>query len=158
MPAASIQPTGRSGKLLGWTPRQVAYKMKKHGISVPDRQLACVPTQSAEGQAYLGAMRAAANFAWANRQAIAHWTREAFVQVLGRSAGNALEVQEAIDFLIGSARDPRLLARVLDNVRQSIEALPFGFLQKVDSQNLLTFIIDEHPQMRPRHTDWRRWF
>jgi flagellar motor switch protein FliG len=34
----------------------------------------------------------------------------------------------------------------LDNVRQSIEALPFGFLQKVDSQNLLTFLIDEHPQ------------
>jgi len=34
----------------------------------------------------------------------------------------------------------------LDCVRQSIEALPFGFLQKVDSQNLLTFIIDEHPQ------------
>lgn len=34
----------------------------------------------------------------------------------------------------------------LDNVRQSIEALPFGFLKKVDPQNLLTFIIDEHPQ------------
>jgi flagellar motor switch protein FliG len=34
----------------------------------------------------------------------------------------------------------------LDNVRQQIEALPFGFLQRVDSQNLLTFIIDEHPQ------------
>jgi flagellar motor switch protein FliG len=34
----------------------------------------------------------------------------------------------------------------LDNVRQSIEALPFGFLQKVDNQNLLTFIVDEHPQ------------
>jgi flagellar motor switch protein FliG len=34
----------------------------------------------------------------------------------------------------------------LDNVRQSIEALPFGFLQKVDTQNLLTFIMDEHPQ------------
>ncbi len=34
----------------------------------------------------------------------------------------------------------------IDNVRQSIEALPFGFLQGVDSQNLLTFIIDEHPQ------------
>ena len=34
----------------------------------------------------------------------------------------------------------------LDNVRQSIEAVPFGFLHKVDSQNLLTFIIDEHPQ------------
>ncbi|HPP52588.1 MAG TPA: flagellar motor switch protein FliG, partial [Thermoguttaceae bacterium] len=34
----------------------------------------------------------------------------------------------------------------LETVRQSIEAIPFGFLQKVDSQNLLTFIIDEHPQ------------
>ena len=34
----------------------------------------------------------------------------------------------------------------LDNVRQQIEAVPFGFLQKVDSQNLLTFIVDEHPQ------------
>src|SRR6185369_5638658 len=34
----------------------------------------------------------------------------------------------------------------IDNVRQQIEAVPFGFLQKVDSQNLLTFIIDEHPQ------------
>jgi flagellar motor switch protein FliG len=34
----------------------------------------------------------------------------------------------------------------LDTVRQSIEALPFGFLQKVDSQNVLTFIVDEHPQ------------
>ena len=36
--------------------------------------------------------------------------------------------------------------QTLDNVRQSIEALPFGFLQKVDNQNLLTFIMDEHPQ------------
>jgi flagellar motor switch protein FliG len=36
--------------------------------------------------------------------------------------------------------------QTLDNVRQSIEALPFGFLQKVDHQNLLTFIMDEHPQ------------
>jgi flagellar motor switch protein FliG len=37
-------------------------------------------------------------------------------------------------------------SQTLENVRHSIEALPFGFLQKVDSQNLLTFIIDEHPQ------------
>ena len=34
----------------------------------------------------------------------------------------------------------------LENVRQQIEAMPFGFLQKVDSQHLLTFIMDEHPQ------------
>ncbi len=40
----------------------------------------------------------------------------------------------------------RAAAPTIESVRQSIEALPFGFLQKVDSQNLLTFIIDEHPQ------------
>ncbi len=40
----------------------------------------------------------------------------------------------------------RSAAETLDNVRQSIEALPFGFLKKVDPQNLLTFILDEHPQ------------
>ncbi|MGL6225070.1 MAG: flagellar motor switch protein FliG [Thermoguttaceae bacterium] len=37
-------------------------------------------------------------------------------------------------------------AAVIENVRNSLEAIPFGFLQKVDSENLLTFIIDEHPQ------------
>jgi len=59
--------------------------MKNYGITLPDRQLACVPIQSPEGQAYLGAMRAAANFAWANRQAILHFTRGAFQKVFGRS-------------------------------------------------------------------------
>ncbi len=51
--------------------------MKIHGLSVPDRQLACAPLRSREGQAYLAAMAAAANFAWANRQAITHRVREA---------------------------------------------------------------------------------
>jgi len=58
--------------------------MKKYGIDVPDRQLACVPAQSAEGQAYLKAMRAAANFAWANRQAILHFLRASFARVFGK--------------------------------------------------------------------------
>lgn len=60
--------------------------MKKHGISVPDRQLACVPVRSAEGEAYLGAMAAAANFAFANRQMMTHWVREVFGRVIGRSS------------------------------------------------------------------------
>jgi tRNA-splicing ligase RtcB len=64
---------------------QMGPAMKRYGISVPDRQLACVPIQSPEGQAYLGAMRAAANFAWANRQAILHFVRGAFHKVFGRS-------------------------------------------------------------------------
>jgi len=50
----------------------------KYGITLPDRELASVPVTSQEGRRYLGAMAAAANFAWANRQMITHWVRKAF--------------------------------------------------------------------------------
>jgi len=57
--------------------------MPKYKITLPDRQLACAPACSEEGKAYLGAMAAAANFAWANRQAIMHFLRDAFRRVFG---------------------------------------------------------------------------
>ncbi|MBM3219585.1 MAG: RtcB family protein [Candidatus Rokubacteria bacterium] len=60
--------------------------LRRYGITVPDRQLACAPAGSDEARAYLGAMRAAANFAFANRQVLAHWTREVFARVLERPA------------------------------------------------------------------------
>jgi tRNA-splicing ligase RtcB (3'-phosphate/5'-hydroxy nucleic acid ligase) len=60
--------------------------MKRYGITVIDRQLACVPISSWEGQDYLAAMAAAANFAFANRQMITHWTRQAFERILGKRA------------------------------------------------------------------------
>jgi tRNA-splicing ligase RtcB len=63
---------------------QMGAAMKKYDISLPDRQLACVPIQSEEGQSYLAAMRAAANFAWANRQAILHFLRGAFGRIFGQ--------------------------------------------------------------------------
>jgi tRNA-splicing ligase RtcB len=66
--------------------RDVVRKLAGWGIALPDRQLACAPIRSPEGQAYLGAMRAAANFAWANRQCIAHGVRRAFAAVLRRDA------------------------------------------------------------------------
>ncbi|MEN6405626.1 MAG: RtcB family protein [Thermoguttaceae bacterium] len=56
----------------------------KYGIDLPDRQLACAPVQSPEGQAYLGAMRSAANYAWANRQLLMWQTREVFEEFFGR--------------------------------------------------------------------------
>jgi tRNA-splicing ligase RtcB len=56
--------------------------MKRFGITLPDRQLACAPISSAEGKRYLGAMRSAINFAFANRQVIAHLTRQAFEEAL----------------------------------------------------------------------------
>jgi tRNA-splicing ligase RtcB len=55
---------------------------QKYGIELPDRQLCCAPLSSPEGKRYLGAMAAAANFAFANRQMITHWVRESFEQVL----------------------------------------------------------------------------
>ena len=56
--------------------------IKRYGIVVPDRQLVCAPIQSPEGQDYLAAMAAAANFAWANRQLLTHQAREAFMKAL----------------------------------------------------------------------------
>ena len=53
--------------------------VSKYKIELPDRELACAPYRSPEAQDYLAAMRAAANYAWANRQCIMHWTREAFM-------------------------------------------------------------------------------
>jgi tRNA-splicing ligase RtcB len=60
--------------------------LARHGIELPDRQLSCAPASSAEGRAYLAAMAAAANFAWANRHAMAHDIREAVGRVLGADA------------------------------------------------------------------------
>lgn len=54
---------------------------QKYGIELPDRQLVCAPVESDEGQRYLGAMQAAANFAWANRQIMTHLAREVFSNV-----------------------------------------------------------------------------
>ena len=54
--------------------------VKKYGIDLPDRQLACAPLDSPEGQAYFGGMAASANYAWANRQVITHIVREIFVK------------------------------------------------------------------------------
>jgi len=55
---------------------------QRYGIDLPDRELACAPIRSKEGERYLGAMRAAINVALANRQAITHLAREAFASVL----------------------------------------------------------------------------
>ncbi|CAM3395388.1 RtcB family protein [Rhodothermus bifroesti] len=57
--------------------------LAKYHIRLPDRQLACAPLRSPEGQQYLAAMRCGINFAFANRQIIAHNTRKAFVEALG---------------------------------------------------------------------------
>ena len=68
--------------------RRMDAALGRHGIRLPDRQLSCAPLSSEEGSEYRGAMAAAANFAWANRQAIAHGVRRAIERVLGREVSD----------------------------------------------------------------------
>jgi len=64
---------------------RMRHAVEKYHISLPDRQLSCAPLNSPEGKDYFAAMAGAANYAWANRQIIMHWTREVFQRVLGLS-------------------------------------------------------------------------
>ncbi|MCH7647547.1 MAG: RtcB family protein [Nitrosopumilus sp.] len=59
--------------------------MRKYDIHLPDRELACVPNTSEEGESYRKAMFAALNFAWSNRQMITHWTRKSFERVFNQT-------------------------------------------------------------------------
>ena len=65
--------------------REMVKCLAKYSINVPDRQLACAPINSPEARNYIGAMRAAANYALANRQVLMHLTREAFSKVFSKS-------------------------------------------------------------------------
>jgi tRNA-splicing ligase RtcB (3'-phosphate/5'-hydroxy nucleic acid ligase) len=60
--------------------------VKKSGIQLPDRQLACAPVNSQEGEDYFKAMACGANYAWVNRQMIQHWVRQSFEEVFHRSS------------------------------------------------------------------------
>lgn len=66
--------------------REMDKTAKKLKLDLPDRQLACAPIDSDEGQDYLKAMAAGANYAWTNRQMIQHWVRETFEDVLKKDA------------------------------------------------------------------------
>jgi len=66
--------------------RLMMRAMEKYGIHLPDRELAACPINSPEGQRYLQAMSCGANYAWANRQMIAHYVRKAWKSVLGEKA------------------------------------------------------------------------
>jgi tRNA-splicing ligase RtcB len=85
--------------------------LARHGIELPDRQLACAPASSAEGRSYLAAMAAAANFAWANRHVIAHRIREAVGRVLGDEA--AAGVRQVYDVAHNVAKIERYGGRDL---------------------------------------------
>jgi tRNA-splicing ligase RtcB len=66
--------------------RDLQAVVRKYNIQLPDRELVCAPLDSPEGRRYYGAMVSAANFAWANRQCMAHLARQSFEQVLAGKA------------------------------------------------------------------------
>jgi tRNA-splicing ligase RtcB len=80
--------------------------MRRHGITIRDRELACAPFRSPEGQAYFGAMTAAANAAFANRQLITHRVREVLSSVFGRDA-HALGLHVVYDVCHNTAKIER---------------------------------------------------
>ena len=74
----------------------VLAESKRAGIELADRQLACAPLESQVARDYVGAMSAAANYAWANRSMITHFTRQAFTRVFGSEA-EALGLETVYD-------------------------------------------------------------
>jgi tRNA-splicing ligase RtcB len=97
----------------------------RFGISLPDRQLSCAPASSPEGRAYLGAMAASANFAWANRQEIANRIRESVARVLGR--GTADGTRQVYDVAHNVAKAERYGGReLLVHRKGATRAFPAG--------------------------------
>jgi len=72
----------------------------KYKIKVPDREFACVPFNSSEGQRYFSAMASAANYAWANRQMIAYFVRKAWKNVLGEKSGKLIALYDVAHNII----------------------------------------------------------
>ena len=68
--------------------REFQGAVQRYGIKLPDRELVCAPLDSPEGEAYLSAMRCAANYAFTNRQTLSHYARRAFEQVLAGKVGD----------------------------------------------------------------------
>ena len=68
--------------------RELQGAVRRYGITLPDRELVCAPLDSPEGQDYLAAMRCAANYAFANRQVLAHYARKAFEETLAGKVKN----------------------------------------------------------------------
>ncbi len=96
--------------------RVAEESVRRHGIWLPDRQLACMPIHSKEGQDYFGAMCAAANFGWNNRQLMTHWVRKSFEKVFARPGE---EMGLSIVYDVGH-NTAKVEEHVLDGRRRSV--------------------------------------
>jgi tRNA-splicing ligase RtcB len=83
----------------------------RHGIRLPDPQLCCAPLGSPEAEAYWGAMNAAANFAFANRQLISHQVRRVFADLFGVAVGDGIRVVYDVAHNIAKIEDHEVAGR-----------------------------------------------
>lgn len=74
--------------------------MQRYKIKVPDKEFACVPFNSPEGQRYFAAMASAANYAWANRQMIAHYVRKSWKSILGEKGSSLMSLYDVAHNII----------------------------------------------------------
>ena len=99
--------------------------LARYGISLPDRQLSCAPASSPEGRAYLAAMAAAANFAWANRQEIANRVRASLGRLLGKEIAD--RTRQVYDVAHNVAKTERYGGReLLVHRKGATRAFPAG--------------------------------
>ncbi|MBN1940596.1 MAG: RtcB family protein [Candidatus Diapherotrites archaeon] len=122
--------------------------MEKYKISVPDKQLACAPISSEEGQDYIKAMNCGTNYAFANRQAMTHWIREGFERVLGRKAED-MEMSVVYDICHNVAKFEKHTVdgkekEVLVHRKGATRAMPAGRKENPD-----LYITTGHPALIP---------
>ncbi|MEM4679544.1 MAG: RtcB family protein [Thermofilaceae archaeon] len=96
--------------------RVMEVAVRRYNMPLPDRELVSVPATSREAEDYFAAMKAAANFAWANRQLITHWVREVFSQVFRKSA-DELDLHIVYDVAHNIAK---LEEHVVDGARRKV--------------------------------------
>ena len=96
--------------------RQFQKAVGRYGIQLPDRELVCAPFESPEGQDYFGAMCAAANYAFANRQLLTHWVRRSFQEILSPHLRD-VDLHQVYDIAHNIAK---LETHVLDGVKTKL--------------------------------------
>ncbi|MGA9840181.1 MAG: RtcB family protein [Thermoplasmata archaeon] len=111
--------------------QEMDRRLARDGVTLVDRQLSCAPVSSEPGQRYLGAMAAAANFAWANRQGITHGVRRAFATVFERGEED-LDLSVVYDISHNMAKveehavDEGVRKRLLVHRKGATRAFPAG--------------------------------
>ncbi len=112
-------------------------------MSLPEEQAAQLMAKLAPKQVEQVSIEIAklGRLAGEEQESVIHEFADSNPSALGLAGGGIDLAKSLVEKALGNRA-----GQTLDVVRQSIEALPFGFLKKVDPQNLMTFIIDEHPQ------------